>query len=381
MRCHRSMLQVIRHFACVSIVATVAAATTANVAKAAELNRAHVPVDAKWLLHIDQEAFLDVEAIEELRQMYPQITSNIRKWFKDRYGIDPQEDLRSLTMFSRDYQLHTGTVLLETEYDAKKMKSILHKYDSMTKTEWKGHTLYTITLAKHHGHHDNEKHAAHHSLKLGAESQGKNSRSAAVEKSDGHDESGGKQMTVYLGDELIVLASSVPNAKSVLRLLEGDAASLEGTNSPLVAEAPAGAVIYGAAIELGRLDQYEMLLPLLQQQEKCVYAFGQRDGKLFETLTLTGQSEEVAEKTKEVLEGVIAYEQLWAAGSAPLTELINNVRLSRDGTELMLTWEGESELVTKAFGDLKKRVDQWVKMAINLKAKEEANPLHSNERT
>jgi hypothetical protein len=356
MRFHAFTPQAIFRATCLAIVATLAAATMASITRAADLNPAHVPVDAKWLIHIDQEALSDLELTKELRETYPQITRAVRGWFKDRYGIDPQEGLRSLTMFSRDYRIHTGTVILETEYNEQKLKSRLHEEDSLKKTEWKGHTLYTVTLAKHR---DDAKHAAHHKSKHGdAKSHRKMDHGTA---SDGHDESGGKQMTVWLGDQMIVLASSVPNAKSILRLLEGDAQSLEGTNSPLIAQAPDGSMIYGAAIELGRLDQFRMLLPLMQQQEQCVYAFGQRDEKLFETVTLTSQSEEVAKKTTEVLEGLIAYEQLCAAGSEPLTELMKNVKLSRNGTKSTVSWEGESKLVVDALVDLKARTDEWLK--------------------
>lgn len=340
MRSHPYSLRAICQAALVSIVATMigAAVTTSNMVKGADLNPAHVPMDAKWLLHIDQEGMADLETTEELRELYPQIAKGLRAWLRGRYGIDPQDGLRSLTMFSRDYQPHTGTVLLQTQYDDKKIRSLLHDYESLKKTAWKGHTLYTITLAKHHDkhRHDSATHAE-------------------------HDKDGGKQMTVFLGDELIVLASSIPNAKSVLRLLDGDANSLKGMKSPLLSQAPEGAVIYGAAIELGRLDQYPVLLPLLQQQEQCVYAFGHRAGKLFETLTLTAETEGVADKTSEVLEGLVAYEKLCAAGSEPLTELMRNVRLSHKGTELTVRWEGKSQLVVQAFGDLKARTDQWMK--------------------
>lgn len=344
MRLCQPISQTARRVICLSVIAVV---TMLGGVDAAELNPAQIPADAKWLIHINQEKLSDLEVIETLRYMYPKIDNAIRQWFKNRYGIDPQDDLRSLTMFSRDYRAHTGTVLLQTEYDEEKIKAILRKSDlskkrdGLKQTKWKDHTLYTVTLAKHDHEH-----------KYGEASSDR----------EEHDLSGGKQMTVYFGDELIVLASSVSNAKSVLQLLEGDAPSLQGRDSPLIAEAPAGAVIYGAAIDLSSLDQHTIFFPLLRQQQQCVYAFGQRDGKLFETLTLTAQSQEVAKKTTEVLEGLIAYEQLCAAGSEPLTRLMNNVQLTGSGTETRVTWEGDSELVVAAVRDFGDRVDQWMKV-------------------
>ncbi|MEZ6097780.1 MAG: PDZ domain-containing protein [Pirellulaceae bacterium] len=344
MRLYQPISRTFRRTICLSVTAIV---TMLAGVDAAELNPAQIPTDAKWLIHINQEKLSDLKVVETLRDEYPKIDNAIRQWFKNRYGIDLQVDLQSLTMFSRDYRAHTGTVLLQTEYDEENIKTLLRKSDlskkrdGLKQTTWKGHTLYTVTLAKHDHQHEH-----------------------GETSSDGedHDHSGGKEMTVYFGKGLVVLASSVPNAKSYLRLLEGNAPSLKGTESRLIDEAPAGAVIYGAAIKLGRLDRYKMLMPLLQQQEQCVYAFGQRDDKLFETLTLTAQSEEVAKETTEVLEGLIAYERLCAAGSKPLTRLMNNVELTPSGTRARVTWEGDSELVVAAVRDSGQRVDQWMKV-------------------
>lgn len=349
MRLYQPMSRAVRRTICLAVTAVV---TMLGGADAAEFNPAHVPADATWLIHVDQEKLSDLEVVQELRDRYPKLADTIRDWFHSRYGFDPREDLRSLTMFSRDYRRYTGTVLLQTEYDEDKIKKLLRKSDSLKKTEWKGHTLYTVTLAKHDREHQHSDAGERHQTNSGA----------ADPSAEDHDRSGGKEMTVYFGKGLVVLASSVPNAKSYLRLLEGDAPSLKGADSPLIAEAPAGAVIYGAAIGLGRLGQGKMLMPLLQQQRHCVYAFGQRDDKLFETLTLTAQSQEVAKKTTEVLEGVIAYEQLCAAGSEPLTRLMNNVQLTRSGTETSVKWEGDSELVVAAVRDFGPRVDQWMKV-------------------
>ena len=80
---------------CLSIVAVIASAvTTIAVAQAADLNPAHLPVDTEWVVHINQEALSELEVMEEIRDLYPQITNDIREWFENRYGIDPQDGLR-----------------------------------------------------------------------------------------------------------------------------------------------------------------------------------------------------------------------------------------------------------------------------------------------
>lgn len=303
---------------------------------AAELDPAKVPADAKWVLHFDMEEVLGGKIAEEVRQSRPKLTEMARSWIIGQYGIDPREDLRSVTMFSRSYHSYTGTVILEAKYDAEKVKAVIRKNAEHKTTEWNDHTLHTVTLAKH-------RHEVHKG-----------------EQANGHDPSGGKEMTVVFVDEDTVLfASSVENAKESLKLLAGDAESLEGSNSELLAGDWKEAVMYGAAIDLQEVDKSNAPMPVLKQHEKITWAFQERDGKLHEDAMLVAESEEVATDMEEFVRGIVAYERLWAAESESLKKIVDSVEVSRDGKKVMVRWEAESELVVKAIDDLLARYQEW----------------------
>lgn len=308
-------------------------------ASAADLDPAKVSADAKWLIHVDFEQLLEGELAQQLRQRRPQMVEAIRTWFRDRYGIEPQEELRGVTMFSRSYHSYTGTVILQADYDADKVLSVLRKTDSLKTTEWNGRTLHTVTLAKHD----------HRRRRDGA---------TASE----HDLSGGKQMTVVMLDDTLLLASSVENAQSTLKLLSGEAPSLQEGQSELLADASSDDVIYGAAIDLEEAGESNFPLPVLQQHERITWSIGNRDGRIYENALLVAQSTEVAQQMEQVLEGLIAYERLWAPDSQPLNKLLDAVELSRNGEQVTVDWEGDTETVIAALRDLKPRLEQWKKI-------------------
>jgi hypothetical protein len=315
-------------------------ATTATPprATAAELHPEHIPADAKWVLYFDVEQILDSQMIDEARQARPNLTKALRLWFQNQYGVDPRNDLRSVTLFSRSYRSYTGTVILHADYDPRKVESDIRKNDDLATEAWQGHTLYTVTLAKHrHGPHGDG-------------------------QATKHDRSGGKQMTIVLADEeTIVLASSRKTAKQTLRLLAGETPSLasQPKASQLLAGDWQGAAMYGAAVDLGAVEQSEVPLPVLRQHERIIWTFKGRDGKLYEDARLVAKSPQVAKHVEQIVQGMVAYERLWAADSPSLNKLIDGVSIAREGKQVHVRWEAKNELVLRGIDALLERFADW----------------------
>lgn len=299
---------------------------------AGELNPAHVPADAQWLVHVDYESLSDSAMWKKLRDEKPNVSQAVRGWMKSRYGIDPPKDLKSLTMFSRDYRQYTGSVVIQAEYEADKIEARLRKALNHRTTQWQEHTLHTITLSK--------------------------------QKPADDGPSGDQEMTVALVDEqTILLASSVPNAKDTLKLLTGNASSLKGKDSPLLDSETSNAWVYGAAINLGELKKHPVAMPIIAQHERINWSFGEQpDGTLYEHADLIAQSEEVAQKMKAVFDGIVAFETLAAAGSKPLSALMKNVNVTQNGKASGFHWEGGSDQVVAAMDDFFARMQTWKPM-------------------
>lgn len=306
-------------------------------ASAAKLNPAHVPADAQWLVHIDYESLSDSAMWQKIRDEKPGVSKLIQGWAKKRYGIDPSTDLKSMTLFSRDYREYTGTVIVHAEYDAAKMEDRLRKAMKHRTTKWKDHTLHTVTLSKPDAADD----------------------APAVDE----------DMTVVMVDQnTILLASSVAKAQESLQLLAGDAPSLKGKDSPLLTDKIDQAWCYGAAINLGDLKDHPVSMPIIEQHQQINWSLGEQpDGKLYEKAEFVARSEDVAKKMKIVLDGLVAFESLRAEGSEALMALIDNVEVKHDGKTTGFHWQGSSDQLVAALDEVFARMETWKPMLMHRK--------------
>lgn len=307
-------------------------------ATAKPLDPTHVPANAKWVVHFDFESLSKSEFADAIRQRKPKAIKAVRQWIRERYGIDMPDDLRSATAYSRDYRVHTGTVVLKAAYDTAKVETQLTKAMNHRTTQWQGHTLHTVTLSKQ------------------------------TRKEGGP--SGDEEMTVVMLDnDTVIFGSSVPNTKKAIELFAGEAASLDASDSPLLTEAVRTAWMYGAAIDLQKLKDHPVSMPILSQHEKIVWSFGKRDGQIYEQADLVASSDDVAKSMMKILDGIVAYESLWSAGSQPMSAIMKDVRVTQQGNTSGFRWQGDSKTVVAALDDALARLASWKRMLGSEKTK------------
>jgi hypothetical protein len=309
---------------------------------AGDLNASHVPADAKWLIHVDYESLSSSPMWQKIRDEKPIVAKMLQGMMKQRYGIDLTTDLKSITMFSSDYKIYTGTVIVHADYDTPKIEERMKQALDHRTTTFNDHTLHTVTLSKQ------------------------------ASTDDGP--SGDEEMTLVMVDKnTLLLASSVANAQENLKRMAGEGESLKGKPSELLTDKADKAWIYGSAIHLGELKNHPVSMPVIAQHERITWSLGeQSDGKIYEKAELVGQSEEVAKKMKKVLDGAVAFETLSAEGSESLMALVKDVKVKQDGKTAMFEWSGSSEQVVAALDDVFERMETWKAMFVDRKPKDRA---------
>lgn len=329
-------------------------------ASAAPPDRAHMPEDAKWVIHLDLEALSKTNLAEEARAERPQMTQLVRRWLQDRFGINPREDLQSLTMFSNSYEEHTGAMILRADYDPAKVKAALEQRPDVQQESWGGHTLYTFSGD------------GLDLLATGADpAQGpeRTDRQTAQQERAAQAAAGEprqtKPMTVALIDgKTAVVASSPERAKAAVSLVRGEAGTL-AEDSPLLSELDESAMAYGAAIDLDQIEQRGGIFPILSQHERAYWCVSATDNGVEGKLKLHAKSEEVAEHMKTWLEGSIAFGQVWAADSENLKKLVDNREVSRDGKVVEITGHGDTQTISAAMREVQERMEQRIQAAID----------------
>ena len=319
----------------------------ARPAWAEALNPAHVPQDAKWVIHVDFDALDNTLLARRIREKHTPALNLAKKWVENRYGIDPQEDLHGLTMFGTSYKSHSGTAVLLAKYDEAKVKSHLAEKDKVTKMDWEGLTLYTMPVEKH----GFDKHPAHAGVSQKPDSE-------KADKSEGKHEMH-RTMTIALVDgNRAVFASSVEDVKTAVMLLKGQGESLKGHESPLVGKVPEGAVAYGAAIDLQKIEEHDGVFPILKQHEQAVYAIGNTGSEVFDNLKLVAASDKVAKDMQKALEGLASFVRVWAADDPALVQLAESIQVTREGRTVSAGFRADVEDVSKGFDAIVQRFQQ-----------------------
>ncbi len=316
----------------------------AGTSRAKQMDPAKIPQEAKWVVHIDHDALSETQLMKLVRDQQSEKINEIRAWMESKLGVDPKQELHSVTLFGESYDRHQGAGIVCAKFDRKKVEEQFSSKVDVKKTESQDCTFYTW---------DVEKNMMQEHRKSG--------------RAESNKEAAGKEgiyadttVTAALADDTtMVFAPTLERAKAVAKLVKGDGQSLEGKDSKLVAKMPKDAFFYGSAIELDKINRSEGLFPVLRQHSFVMWSIGERDGKVFEELTLTANTEEVAEQMKNGVEGLVALGNVWAADSKAIKQLQENKpSIEREGNTVHAKWEGKSADVAAAIDEIKSRIER-----------------------
>ena len=98
-----------------------------------------------------------------------------------------------------------------------------------------------------------------------------------------------------------------------------------------------------------------------------VYAIGNDGEYVFEELTLTALSDEVAKEMKVVLDGWCVLLKLWAADSKALQQIPADLTIELEGRKVTSIYRGNVEDVSEAFSAVGQRWMQWAKADLSKK--------------
>jgi hypothetical protein len=333
--------------------------------QAAPPSAAQLPQDGKWVIHLDLQAIVQTELADAARDQRPRVTHLMQRWFQAKFGIDPREDLDSLTLFGDSYDEHQGTMILHADYEIDKVRTALDQDPAVTKADWEGLTLYTIE-------------ADHRTWMRPAHDQDNGERRVLLRRrenaqSDRSEPQQGSALTLILVDgKSIVIASSPELAQEAVGLARGDSPIL-AKDSPLLSEAEEGMLLYGAAIDLQQIEHRNGFFPVLAQHERIYWMIGGGEGQLTDKLILHAHTEEVAELMERSLAGSVAFGKVWAADSENLRKLVDQREISREGKRVELSGHGEIETLRAAIGELRGRFQQRLQIGNEQGARDRAN--------
>lgn len=323
------------------VAAPVVMALLAPSAPAGPLDPAYVPPDAKWVIHIDFKALGQTKVAEQVRQKRGQLLFAARTWLENRYGVDPRQDLDSLTAFGNSYETHTGTLVLRANFDQQKVQARLEQKPNVQKMSLGEYTVYTIPL----------EHPQHYNRQAANKADASEAERAAQQHA--------RTVHVVLMDgKTMVLTSSRDRLQGALDLVKGTATAVAKKDMPLLSKLSEGTIYYGAADKLGEITEHEGFFPILKQHDQIFSSVGVKDNQVFKELTLVAQTEEVAKDMKSFLEGMNSLGKVWAADSDALKTLVENKEITCEGKTVTAKGHADSDTVLKALDELGERLQK-----------------------
>ena len=263
-----------------------------------------VPADAKWLAHIDFDAAREAGLAKKVYDVWigqdPVKHRLLVDQFRLIFGMNPIEDIKSVTVFSTRYVPESGVVIFRAKMDQSRLGTLLGQNPTHKTTSYGKHTLHRWTEDK----------------------GGKREHTAGC----------------FHGPTVAVVGQDVEQVKAVLDVLDGKAPSLTDGAAQLKQAAAPGAVFVARAIDLDEAG-LPFKSPIVPKTELLALAVGEHDGDVFVQVRLVSSEKEVAEQVRTVVMGLKAVALLQQAENEHLVKALQAVEIAVDDKTVTVGWQ------------------------------------------
>ena len=280
----------------------------AVVAAAVPFAPARIPADTKWVHHMDLEAMRASQVGQWMRKKWSS-HERVQEKLADmitKTGIDPREDLLSITIYDHRFKKHHGVMTIElTHADSQKMLAALQeKHPNVRLSTYDGNRLYTWQ---------------------------KGSRDGEPRYITG---------TIYDGN-ILILSTNHTSVMNTIDVFSGKSPGLP-QSSPLASASPEGTIWIARAIAMSGAD-LPGNCPVLKQCDQLSLAAGEQGDHLFMNCSLVANSAKVATNTINVVNGFRSLAMLRFGSDESLARLMNQITAESDDHLISLDWRGNGK--------------------------------------
>jgi hypothetical protein len=290
----------------------------ATIGRAEPLDLKQVPAQAKWVMHVDVDAFrasvVVQKAYHKCLEMHPDAGMKM-DLVSAMIGMDPRKDLHGFTAYGNDTNKERGVLILHADVNQPLLLAMVAKAADHKATTYGSYELHSWT---------------HKCPKTGA-----------------HPVTG-----VFYKPNVLVFAGCVDGVKAALDVLDGKAAGITGHDSPLAGRTLPGTIFLARASAIDPKTK----CPVLKQAESFRVALGENQGRSFYRARLVMKTTAAAEQVKAVVDGFRAM-VLLAHGSDPLCmKLISGLQVRDNGATVNVRWTASADDVWQA---VEKAAKKW----------------------
>ncbi len=279
-------------------------------ATADDLDPSRVPADARWLVHVDLAAALQSELFAGLQELESDLDFNGEDWdeIRNELGIDPREDLHSVTIFGVTDDPEEAVIQIDTTVRAEQALDALKLHLQATAINGAGAQLYRW-----------------------------------------QDPDGGDTMYSHLAkrkgsnDRLLMVSSVQAALAESVRVLRGEAPSMADSGSHSLGTPRPGAFVFVSASEiLSELLAREADSHVARFVQAAEVQIGENGGNTFAHIAVKTGNRSEAQQIAQVLQGALALAGLVGQQEPELAAalpMLSSIQFKAEGERLTLHFE------------------------------------------
>ncbi|MHC4399953.1 MAG: hypothetical protein ACYTG0_09760 [Planctomycetota bacterium] len=275
------------------------------------LDSKQVSADARWLVHVDVDALKTGTVPRAIAALWSKMPSASRdlKTLSQVIGMDPTEDLRSVTIYGERFTETAGVVIVRAKVDRERLMTFLRLRPGYRTDTHAGRELITWT-----------------------------------ENPPGRDEH--TVTGCFFEPTVVVFGREEAAVRKALDVLGGTSAGLGEGASLAFPHTPAGTMIQARAIGLDD-EELPFQSPLLRKSQSFTVALGEHSGEAFVVATMATGSEAIADQMQKIVDGLLAMVELQFDADERATRLLEAIDVSANGSAVTVKFRGKADDVSK----------------------------------
>ena len=288
------------------------AASFAILSNAAPLDKGQVASDARWLAHLDMQAFQETTIGEFLLGA-----------FEEEFGGDKSSvsfdvegllgELQSVTAYGAELGIATQGESVLVARTGDKVRPMIDAYIATQELEKNGKTGFK---------------------KL----EGKDYLTYLV---------GNEVYLVFPSDGMVMASRSFEQVEEALAVVEGAARSLDNGDSELILSDTDGFFFLASANGIDSIDGVPPQAKLLQKAKGGQFALGERDDKVVSKIRLSTAGPEVSGHLASIAKGLVALASFTEVGGERLDRLMDSVEVKSEGDLVSISLDYPAEEIVR----------------------------------
>lgn len=280
-------------------------------ARGGGLDKASVPADAKWIAHIDVDVYRGTDVAGMLSSIRPEKHKHGLAFLKQQLGLDPAEDISSVTLYGSDRQRKDAVAVVKGNLDSELIIRALEKSGSYHAVSRGGYILHKWDDPRR----------------------------------------GSPCVACFIAGDTVVLAGSETEALEFVKVHKGARESLAdaGTQGLRAPDAEAGR-FFVASIN-GPLERLNgsAHAQVFRNAKAMTMAMGEIDGQLQAELNVIAEDSEAASQVEIVFMGLRAAALLNRERKPGLANLAENAIITTDGDKVRILLASRAEELRALF--------------------------------